>query len=178
VLAAIDAQHSAAIAAAAREGCCSAEPVESADAEAAVSKCRRLVNSIRQALEEVAGDQIRANSNLEAAKADFNRLALAVLVEQHHLALDKWAGLRDQYHTAEAAFRGLHQAIGQFGRDLEDKVPGSGIYVLQTLEKISAQPWHLDRGHVEMGPREVNAAASKWASMLVRLKTDPGATFD
>ena len=53
VLANIDKAHSAEIAKAARENCCSVEPVESAEAEASVQRARRNVNSIRMALEEV-----------------------------------------------------------------------------------------------------------------------------
>jgi chromosome segregation ATPase len=78
VLADIDKQHSAAIAKAARENCCSMEPVESAEAEAAVSRARRNVNSVRMALDEVSQDQIRANQNLEAAGTAFDALALRV----------------------------------------------------------------------------------------------------
>jgi hypothetical protein len=175
-LAAIDAQHAEAIAQAARAGTVSVEPPNSAEAEAAVANARRNVNILRQALDEVAQDQIKANAKLEAAKAEFDRLVLAVLVSEHALALDKVFGLRDQYHTAEAILRGLHECIGEHGRALEAEVPGSGIFWLQQLEKLVG-PWRIPQGHVEMGPREVNAAASRWAAVLHRLKSDPGATF-
>ena len=91
VLADIDTAHSAEIAKAARENCCSVEPVESAEAEAAVQRARRNVNSIRMALEEVSQDQIQANANLEAAKTRFDQLALAILVEEHNTHLEHWA---------------------------------------------------------------------------------------
>lgn len=175
-LAGIDAAHSRAIAEAARTGTFSAEPVESVDAEAAVQRARRNVNSVRMALEEVAQDLVRANSNLEASKTAFDQLALRILIEEHDARLEHWAKCRDKYFIAEAELLGLHAAIGEHGRGLESKAPGVGIHWLQTLEKLH-QPWHIPDGHVELGPREINAAASRWAAVLHRLKSDPGATF-
>jgi hypothetical protein len=177
VLAGIDAQHSAAIAAAARSDCCSAEPVESADAEANIARSRRHVNSVRQALDECAQDQIKANQNLESARTHFDRLALNILIEEHHLYLDRWAAARDAYHIAEIELVALHEAIGQHGRELQDKAPGAGIPWLQKLEALRP-PWNIEHGHVERGgPREVSAASGRWSAVLHRLKSDPGATF-
>jgi hypothetical protein len=174
----IDAAHSAAIAEAARVGGCSAEPVESADAEAAVARSRRHVNSIRQALEEVNADQIKANQNLESAKASFDQIALDILVEEFNIRLPQWALQRDKFHLAEIDMLGLLQALGQQGRDLEAATAGSGLVWLRKLETLQP-PWHhLEAGHVERGgPREVSAASSRWSAVLHRLKTDPGATF-
>jgi hypothetical protein len=121
VLADIDAAHSAAIAKAAREDCCSEQPVESSDAEAAVSRARRNVNSIRMALEEVSQDQIQANANLEAAKTRFDQLALDILVEEFSTRLPQWALQRDKFHLAEIDMLGLLQALGEHGRALESR---------------------------------------------------------
>jgi hypothetical protein len=178
VLADLDAQHSAAIAEAARVGCCSAEPVESADAEAAVERARRNCNSVRMAMEEVNRDLVQANANLTAADAHFDRLALAILVEEHEAHLLIWAKARDAYHLAEINLIGLLAALGEHGRTLESSAPGAGLVWLRQLEKMQP-PWHhLDHGHVERGgPREVSAASGRWSAVLHRLKTDPGATF-
>jgi hypothetical protein len=177
VLADIDKQHSAAIAKAARDNCCSAEPVESEDAEAAVSRARRNCNSIRQALAECSEDQVRANANLEAAKTQFDQLTLAVLVEEFNTFRENWARKRDEFHLAEIDMLGLLQALGERGRELEASAPGGGLVWLRQLEKLQP-PWHLDAGHVERGgPREISVAASRWSAMLAKLKSDPNATL-
>lgn len=175
---AIDAEHSARIAEAARLDGCSIEPPNSTDAEVAVERARRNVNSVRMALDDCAQDQIKANSNLTAARAHFDQLALAILVEEHEAHLQVWAKARDAYHIAEINLIGLLQALGAHGRDLESSVPGSGIPWLRQLEKMQP-PWHhLDHGHVERGgPREVSAAASWWGAVLHRVKSDPDANF-
>jgi hypothetical protein len=178
VLANLDKQHSAAIAKAAREDCCSVEPVESANAEAAVQRARRSCNSIQMALAECSEDQIKANAALTAAATNFDAIALRILVEEFEARLQHWAHKRDAFHFAEIDLLGLLQAIGQYGRDLESSAPGAGLFWLQRLEKLQP-PWHhLDFGHVEHGgPREVSAASSKWSAVLVRLKSDANATF-
>jgi hypothetical protein len=177
-LAAIDADHSARIVEAARRDSCSAEPLESVEAESRVAHSRRNCNSVRTALEEVRQDQIRANANLTAAHTHFDQLALAILVEEHEAHLQHWARQRDAFYLAEIDLLGLQDAMGAYGRELQDKAPGAGIPWLQQLEKLRP-PWHhLDHGHVERGgPREVSAAASRWGAVLHRLKSDPDANF-
>ena len=178
VLTNIDALHSAAIAEAARVGCCSSEPVESADAEAAVSRAARHVNSIKMALDECVQDQLRANSMVEAARPHFDQLALAVLCEEFNTRLEDWSRKRDAFHIAEIDLTGLLQAIGQRGRDLEASTPGAGLVTLRQLERMQP-PWsHLEHGHVERGgPREVSAASARWTAVLHRLASDPNASF-
>jgi hypothetical protein len=178
ILANLDKAHSAEIARAARDNCCSAEPVESADAEAAVSRSRRHVNSVRQALDECAQDQIKANANLEAARARFDQIALAILVEEHETRLEHWAQARDAFYLAEVELVGLHECIGAYGRTLQEKAPGAGIPWLQQLERLRPPWYHLEAGHVEeRGPREIAASASRWSAVTHRLKSDPNATF-
>jgi hypothetical protein len=178
ILANIDKAHAAAIAKAAREDCCSEQPVESSDAEAAVERARRNCNSVRMAMEEVNRDLVQANANLTAADTHFDQLALAILVEEHEAHLLIWAKARDAYHLAEINLIGLLAALGERGRTLESSAPGAGLVWLRQLEKMQP-PWHhLDHGHVERGgPREVSAASGRWSAVLHRLKSDPGATF-
>jgi hypothetical protein len=173
---AIDAEHSARIAEAARLDGCSIEPPNSTAAEIAVERGRRNVNSVRMALDECAQDQIKANSNLEALRARLAELLLPILVEEHHARLEVWARARDALYVAEVELLGLHVAIGQYGRDLQEKAPGAGIPVLQKLETLR-EPWHIADGHAERGPREVSAASSRWSAVLHRLRSDPNATF-
>jgi len=175
-LAAIDNAHSARIVEAAKNGTFSEQPVESAEAEAAVSRARRNCNSVRQALAECEGDLQRANANLEAANANFAPLALAVLVAEHHAHLARWAKARDAYHLAEVQLLGLHSSIGEYGRTLESKAPGAGLGWLRQLEKLHP-PWNIESGQQERGPREVAAAAGRWAVVLERLRADPNAAF-
>jgi hypothetical protein len=178
VLANIDAAHSAEIAKAARDNCCSVEPVESAEAEASVQRARRNVNSVRMAMDECVQDQQRANAVVEAARPHFDALVLAVVVEEFGTRLTQWARQRDKFHLEEIDLMGLLQALGQHGRDMEASTPGAGLVWLRQLEKLQP-PWHhLEHGHVERGgPREVSAASGRWSAVLHRLKSDPGATF-
>jgi hypothetical protein len=176
-LATIDAEHSARIAEAARLDAGSVEPPGSTDAEAAIERSRRNVNSIRQALAECSNDQQRAHANLEAAKTAFDQLALRIFVEEHDVRLEAWARARDLYFISEVELLGLHEAIGQHARDLQDKVPGAGLPWFQRLEALRP-PWTLAHGHVtERSPRAIMASASRWAAVLIKLKSDPSATF-
>jgi hypothetical protein len=98
---AIYAQHSAAIVEAARADSCSTEPPETVKAESAVARARRNCNSVRMALDECQKDQVRANSNLEAAKTAFDAILLRICVEEHEAHLIDWARKRDAFHLAE-----------------------------------------------------------------------------
>jgi chromosome segregation ATPase len=175
-LATIDAAHAAAIAKAAKDDTFSVEPPRSEETEAAVSRARRNVNTIRMALDEVAQDHERANASVEKAKARFDAITLAIFVEEHTSRLETWAQDRDKFYASEALLRGLHECIGQRGRELEQKTPGAGLLFLRQLEKLRP-PWNLEAGHQENGPREVNAAANRWSGVLRRLRDDPHATF-
>jgi hypothetical protein len=176
-LAAIDAQHAARIAAEAREGARSGHaPPESSDAEVAVSRARRLCHSLRMALDEVGHDYACVAADLAAAKRCFDTLVLELFTEEHHQHLATWSKARDAFHREEATLLGLHDAIGERGRDLEAKTAGAGIPWLRRLESLRP-PWDLETGLVERGPREVRAAAARWAEVLVKLKVDPDASF-
>jgi hypothetical protein len=177
-LAQIDADHSRRIVEAAKRDSCSAEPLESVEAENRVAHARRNCHSVKMALDEVSQDQIQANANLEAAGARFDQLALAILVEEHEAHLLIWAKARDAYHLAEIDLIGLLAALGQRGRDLEASAPGAGLVWLRQLENMQP-PWHhLDHGQVERGgPREVSAASGRWSAVLHALRSDPNATF-
>jgi flagellar biosynthesis chaperone FliJ len=177
-LATLDAEHSARIAEAARLDAGSVEPPGSTDAEAAIERSRRNCNSIRQALTECSNDQQRAHANLEGAKGGFDQMALRIFVEEHDERLEAWARARDLYYIAEVELLGLHEAIGQHARDLQDKVPGAGLPWFQRLEALRP-PWTLAHGHVtERSPRAIMASASRWGAVLDRLKRgDASATF-
>jgi multidrug efflux pump subunit AcrA (membrane-fusion protein) len=175
-LAVIDAAHSARLVEAARANTGPTEPVESEAAEAALSRARRACASVKMALDEVRREHDRANAELEAAKVGFDDRALCILLEEHHAHLEHWAKARDEFYREEAALLGLHAALGQHGRNLEGKTPGAGLSWLRQLEALHP-PWSIAHGHIELGPREVNAAASQWAAMLDRLKADASATF-
>jgi hypothetical protein len=99
------------------------------------------------------------------------------MVEEHEAHLIDWASKRDEFRTVEAILLGLHESLGAFGRGLEEATQGAGIPVLQQLEKLRP-PWHhVDAGHVECGPREISAAATRWSAVLHRLKSDPSASL-
>jgi hypothetical protein len=176
---AIDASYAAALAHAAREGEEAPEPFHSPDAAAALDRARRNVNSIRQALDECQRDQIKAGAELEAARSRFPDLLLAVLRDQHALLVDDWAGKRDAHYLAEGRLRGLHNCIAAAARELQDKTPGgAGLPWFRALEQMQP-PYYTRGGHVEIpGPKEIAAAADRWATVIERLKADPGATFD
>lgn len=173
-LAEIDATHSAALAKAAREGTEVVAQPSSMDAEAHVSRARRNCNSVRQALDECLRDQQGASAAHEAAKAKFDQIALAILVEEHEAHLRLWADAHARSVEAELVILGLQEAIGEHGRALNQK--DGSVAWLQALERLR-QPSNA-AAPVEAGPRQLSAAAQRWSAVLRRLETDPSAILN
>jgi hypothetical protein len=175
-LAAIDGGHAAALAQAARDG--TSAPTlspSSVGAEEALQRARRSCNSLRQALAEVTEDQQHANANLAMAQQRFDPLVLACLVEDYNKSAWAYAEARGRFFDAEAEVLGLLECIGQHGRDLEQKTPGSGIPWLRQLEALRNPDGRPPAR--EFGPHDIGVAAARWTSVIGKLAHDPGASF-
>ena len=182
-LAAVDAAHAAALAQAARSaGAATPAPVSPPSAgaggaeEAAVHRARRDCNSVSMALNEVRQDEARAAAAFEQAKARGAELELQVFVELHHELLKIWADAHEKEVVAEQRLLSLHEAVGEHGRALEAKTPGSGLVWLRALEKMRTPPPGAAPAR-ELTPRDIMNGAAQYASMVERLKTDAGATL-
>jgi hypothetical protein len=177
-LANIDTQRAAALAAAARsdgEAEASVSSPSDTDAEAAVDRARRNCNAFRAALSECQADQHNASVAFEAHKARTEPLLLNVLCEEYNKLATTYHEARNNFFDAEAAVLGLLESIGQHGRNLEQKAPGSGIPWLRTLERLR-DPVGKPAAR-EFGPRDIAVASSKFNAVLTMLATDAEAAF-
>jgi hypothetical protein len=143
--------------------------------QSAVAQARSDCNSYRLALAEHRAEQARRTAMLEQAKGRDRSLMLDILEEFHRASVDRWAEARDTFYAREAELYGLHELVGIIGRRLNDA--HGDLSYLRKLETLRP-PWAAAAGHVELGEKQVNAAADRWAEVLRRLQQgEVGATL-